>query len=111
MNIWDIGVNKALYEVLPLLARVINPLVLVNLLDLARDPKEMTRVPELMRKGNKKYIMSFCSRCHYYARIAGLGKCKVKRVPTSVPVATHKDQVPRDVVKKVTGKTEGNYFC
>ena len=111
MNIWDIGVSKALYEVLPLLARVINPLVLLNLLDLARDLKKMTEMPELMRKGDKKFIMKFRSRCHYFARIAGLCTSKSERVQASVLVATHKDQVPRDEINEKTRFTEAAIFA
>lgn len=111
MNIWDIGVSKALYEVLPLLARVINPLVLVNLLDLARDSKKLTEVPQLTRKGDKKFVMKFRSRCHYYARIAGFCISESERVQACVPVATHKDQVPSGDIKKESKLTEAAIFA
>ena len=106
MNMWDIGVSKALYEALPLFARFTNPLVLLNLLDLARDSKELAENPKLTIEYKKEFIMRFRSRCHYYVRIAGLSKCKSENVPASVLVATHKDQVPRDKVNQLTRLTE-----
>ena len=105
MNVWDIGVSKALYETLPLFARVTNPLVLLNLLHLARDSKELAKKPKLTIEDKEEFIMRFRSRCHYYVRIAGLCKCKSENVPVSVLVATHKDQVPRDKVNQLTRLT------
>ena len=98
MNVWDIGVHKALYEVLPLLARAFGRLIFVNILDLVRDTKCLDKQPELT---NEKYnpreesdiVMKARSRLHYYIRIAGLTKsAKVDQCPTTLLVATHKDK-------------------
>ena len=99
MNVWDIGVHKALYEVLPLLARAFGRLILVNILDLVRDTKCLDKQPELT---NEKYspreesdiVMKARSRLHYYIRIAGLTKsAKGDQCPTTLLVATHKDKI------------------
>ena len=100
INVWDIGVEKALYETLPLLARVASPLVLVNLFDLHRDVEieKLHQCPNIKNAvdANEK-IMRFRSRCHYFVRIAGLSKREVD-VPTSILVATHRDQVSADKI-------------
>ena len=98
INVWDIGVENALYEVLPLLARVANPLVLVNLLDLPRDAEKLHFCPKISDADVKERIMKFRSRCHYFVRIAGLSKRKEVDTPTSILVATHRDQMPADKV-------------
>ena len=98
MNVWDIGVHKALYEVLPLLARAFGRMILVNILDLVRDSKDLDKQPELT---NEKYnpreesniVMKTRSRLHYYIRIAGLTKsAKDDQCSTTLLVATHRDK-------------------
>jgi len=99
MNVWDIGVHKALYEVLPLLARACGRLILVDVLDLFRDAECLANQPDLTDKRYKQdessIVMKLRSRLHYYIRIAGLTKSAVKReCPSTLLVATHKDKFP-----------------
>lgn len=98
LNVWDIGVSKALYESLPLLARMTSPLVLFNLLDLSRDVGEKLRQqPDLKAIHEEQSIMKGRSRAHYYIRIAGL--CTNKG--GSILIATHKDRVPTTDVQRM----------
>ena len=96
LNVWDIGVSKALFEALPLLARMTNPLVLVNLLDLSRDHgKNLREKPALLEEYREQSIMKGRSRCHYYVRIAGLSMCD----SGSILIATNKDKVLKNEVE------------
>ena len=97
LDVWDIGISKAVFEVFPLLARMTNPLVLVNLLDLSRDyGKTLREKPALLEWYKEQSIMKGRSRCHYYVRIAGLSMCD----SGSILIATHKDKVPKNEVEK-----------
>ena len=102
LNIWDIGINKALYESLPLLARLASPLVLVNLLDLSRDSGPHLREPPDLKQ--QQFVMRFRSRCHYFVRIAGLCKHESK----SILVATHKDKLSDQELCKLKKLTEAS---
>ena len=102
LNVWDIGFNKALHESLPLIARLMQPLVLLDVIDLYRDRGESLRKkPEV--NDNTQSIMRGRSRGHYCVRIAGLcqppGRC--------ILIGTNKDKLPGHVsgvvgVKRLT---------
>lgn len=98
MNVWDIGVHKALYEALPLLARACGRLLLVNVLDLFRDTESLACQPQFADKRYKRdessVVMKLRSRLHYYIRIAGLTKSAKSECPSTLLVATHKDRFP-----------------
>lgn len=99
LNVWDIGVSKALHEAFPLLARLIHPLVLLNLLNLSRDfGKNLRKAPDLKEIHQEQSVMVGRSRGHYYTRIAGLCKSEGR----SILIATHNDKVkPQDRVGRV----------
>jgi len=93
MNVWDIGVQKALYEVLPLLARASSRLILVDVLDLLRDAENLACHPEFGDEQDRSgFLMKLRSRLHYYVRIAGLTKSAKGECPSTLSVATHKDK-------------------
>ena len=95
LNVWDIGVNKALHESLPLIARLINPLILLDLFHLSRDSNKLRHLPDLKDIHKEQFIMNRRSRGHYLIRIAGLcTKCP----GCSILTATCKDKAhPEDV--------------
>jgi ankyrin repeat protein len=94
LNVWDIGVSKALHESLPLIARLINPLVLLDLFQLPRDGKQLKKAPELQPIHEAQSIMKGRSRGHYCIRIAGL----CKSPGCSILIATCKDKAsPEDL--------------
>ena len=99
LNVWDIGVSRALHEAFPLLARLTYPLVLVNVLNLSRDFGEnLRKAPDLKDIHREQSVMVGRSRAHYYTRIAGLCKSEGR----CILIATHKDKVkPQDRVGRV----------
>lgn len=98
LNVWDVGVNKSLYLALPLLARLTKPLILLVLLDLSRDSgKSLRHPPDLKETHRQEDVVMGRSRAHYYVRIAGL--CPTEGA--SIPIATHRDQVPAMDLPKV----------
>ena len=101
LNVWDIGFNKALNESLPLMVRLIHPMLLLNLVNLHRDSgKNLRLLPEV--RNNSQGIMQGRSRGHYCIRIAGLcndpGRC--------VLIGTHKDKLVATEVQQVKKRME-----
>ena len=100
LNVFDIGVSKALYETLPLIARLMHPFVLLNVLDLSRDGQENLRykpdTPE------SEQIMEGRSRGHYYVRISRL--CKAPG--HTIMIGTHRDKLNEGEVERTQHLTE-----
>ena len=102
-NMWDIGFNKALNEALPLIARLMQPFLLLNVLDLSRDGlKELRNLPEKTRQQENQYVMRGRSRGHYFCRICRLCKKKGR----SIMIATHRDKIAEEDVERVSKLTE-----
>ena len=102
LNMWDIGVSKSLNESLPLIARLMNPFVLLNILDLCRDGlKNLRQSPENTKAHKDQHVMQSRSRGHYLCRVCGL----CKNEGQSIFIATHSDKVERDV-ERVARLTE-----
>ena len=94
LNMWDIGVSKSLNESLPLIARLMNPFVLLNVLNLYRDGlKKLRQSPEKSKAHKDQHVMKSRSRGHYLCRVCGLCKNKGQ----SILIATHSNKVERDV--------------
>lgn len=100
INVWDIGISRALYDVLPHLSTIFGRRLLINVLDAERDQGKdnLSRTPYVYRLENEKErdidIMRLHSRLHYYLRIAGCTQ-KAKH-PTAVLVGTHADSASVD---------------
>ena len=94
LNLWDIGVSKSLNESLPLIAQLMNPFVLLNVLDLCRDGlKKLRQSPEISEARKDQHVMQSKSRGHYLCRVCGL----CKNEGQSILIATHSNKVERDV--------------
>ena len=98
INVFDIGANKALYESLPLIARMMNPILLLNVLDLSRDGGERLRdLPDMKDIHERQHILQARSRGHYYVRISAI----CKSPGHTIMIGTHRDRIPkRDVERK-----------
>ena len=103
LNVWDIGFNKALLEALPLIARLMHPFVMLNVLNLSRDKCEnLHRVPVKNNIQEMQLLMKRRSRGHYYVRTLSL--CKPPG--ETVLIGTHRDKIPEEEVEKVMRMTE-----
>ena len=98
LNVFDIGANKALYESLPLIAHLMNPILLLNVLDLSRDGGERLRdLPDMKDIHQRQHILQARSRGHYYVRISAI----CKSPGHTIMIGTHRDKIPkRDVERK-----------
>ena len=98
MNIWDIGINKAVFEIMSLLARKCRGLVLLNVLSLKDDAENLNK--KLSLKDRSRYEGRYSSRkddervlqvqkaITYYARFISV--CNT--LPnSSLLIGTHKD--------------------
>ena len=98
MNIWDIGVNKAVFEIMSLLARKCRGLVLLNLLSLKDDAESLNKKLSLQdrsryqgrysdRKDDER-VLQVQKAITYYARFISV----CNRLPnSSLLIGTHKD--------------------
>ena len=107
-NIWDIGTNKALVEVLQRLGKGLGRLLIVNVLNLKRDADHMNEPPDLEGCEEDKTFMRRRSRVHYSTRMAGIPADKSAAEDTArvLYVLTHADKFEddeerEDAVKKV----------
>ena len=106
MNVWDIGISRALYDVLPYLSIIFDRRLLINVLNANHGQgKDLSRQPYVHKLENEKErdidIMRLHSRLHYYLRIAG---CAQKAShPSAVLVGTHadSDSVDSKSIKKL----------
>ena len=77
LNVWDCGVNRALYEIMPFIAKGCDRLIIASFLDLFRDATKLYAHPDLSNyaKGNESgSLLRMRSRLHYLLRIAGVIK-------------------------------------
>ena len=107
MNIWDIGVNRAVFETMSLLARRCSGLVLVNVLSLEHDAMELNQRLNLQnytryhghysaRKDDER-VMQVQKAVVYYGRFIQV----CNRMPnSSLLVGTHKDELEGDKQKQ-----------
>lgn len=103
INIWDIGVNKAVFETMSLLARRCRSLVLVNVLNLKQDAPALNKRLQLQnfsyyrgryssRKDDER-VMQVQKAIVYYSRFVEV----CNRLPcSSILVGTHKDSFEGD---------------
>jgi len=113
-NIWDIGTNKALVEVLQRLGRGLGRLLIVNVLNLKRDADHMNEPPDLEGCEKDKTFMRRRSRVHYSTRMAGIPaeKSAAEDAARVLYVLTHADKFEddeerEDAVKKVRNAVLG----
>ena len=104
LNLFDIGVSKALNESLPLISRLMQPFVLLNVLNLHRDSlKKLRNLPELTNAHKAQKVMIGRSRGHYYTRINRL----CKEPGQIILIGTHKDKLKeRDAPVRIQKLTE-----
>ena len=99
-NCWDVGVCRAMYTILPLLANVSKRLFLINFLDLSRDGSELFEEPKLDGYGDNDYLMQLRSKLHYLLRIAGLTRETANSVAevlrTTIVVANVREDAKTD---------------
>ena len=97
LTVWDMGLSR---EFVPLIARLLHPFVLLNVLDLSRDTQENLRykpdTPE------SEQIMEGRSRGHYYVRISRL--CKAPG--HTIMIGTHRDKLNEGEVERTQHLTE-----
>ena len=96
VNVWDFGVNRALYHIMPLIAWESNRLVIADFLDLERDGGKLREHPDLTEYGEEgKTLMKLRSRLHYLMRIPGAIKpsADADAKPRVVFVGTHVDKL------------------
>ncbi len=100
LNVIDFGVNRAVYEIIPLIAKGCGRMILLNLLNLSRDADMMRNNPDLSRYSTKhddSHLMQLRSRLHYLLYIASvLMPMKAKpgsKAPKVLLVGTHSDKL------------------
>ena len=101
LSVWDIGFSKALHVALPLIARLMHPFLLLNVINFARDTgSNLRELPEKTYIHEAQKIMQGRSRGHYTMHITGL--CKGR----TFLIGTHKDKVPPNDVPRIKKQTE-----
>lgn len=93
VNIWDIGVNRCLYQLLPEVASFCEHLVVLDVINLERDVPELDEPPVLTNETYKqreddKYVMQLYSRLEYFMLFAGI-KHWLNNESDEVPEATY----------------------
>ena len=103
LNLFDIGVSKALNESLPLISRLMQPFVLLNMLNLHRDGHESLRLlPKLTDVHKAQHVMNGRSRGHYCTRIGGF----CKEPGRSILIGTHRDKLNEEDAHRMKMLTE-----
>ena len=88
INIWDVGVNRALYDFLACGATQCERLVMVLFIDLERDvpqldvPPDMAGKKSYMQRGDDKLVMKIHSRLRYLLVLAGIKRLYSSGSPT-----------------------------
>ena len=77
INLWDAGVNRALYHLLPGVASRCKRLVIVDVIDLERDVPNLYQPPDVLpdeavKRGDAKIVMKLKHRLAYFLMFAGL---------------------------------------
>lgn len=115
MNIWDIGVNKAVFEIMSLLARKCRGLVLLNVLSLKDDAENLNKKLSLQdrscyqgrysaRKDDER-VLQVQNAITYYARFVTV----CNSLPnSSLLIGTHKDshEGNKDSLMKLSAKVK-----
>ena len=88
LNLWDVGVNRSLYQFLPELSGRCESLVILDVLDLERDVPNLDDPPVLSndlykQRGDDKLVMRIYSRLEYFLFYAGL-KCWFNKNPAAM---------------------------
>ena len=101
-NIWKLGPNKAFLEVLQRLGRELKKLLVVNVLNLARDADHMGEPPELVEHREDKTFMKRRPRVHYSTRMAGIpaSMALVEKQPRALYALTHADKFDNEKERK-----------
>lgn len=87
INIWDIGVNRVLYDNLSSVCSQSKRLVMVICLDLERDVAQLNTPPDMMckesysQRGDSKLVMRVQSRLHYILLLAGVKRWFGRQLP------------------------------
>ena len=99
VNIWKLGPNKAFLEVLQRLGRELKKLLLVNVLNLARDANHMGEPPELIEHREDKTFMKRRPRVDYSTRIAGIpaSMALAEKQPRILYALTHADKLDSEI--------------
>lgn len=115
MNVWDIGVNKAVFEIMSLLARQFPGLILLNVLSLKDDAEDLNKKLTLQdrsryqgrysaRKDDER-VMQVQEAITYYVRFV----ISCNRLPnSSLLIGTHKDshEGNKESVMKLSAKVK-----
>lgn len=115
VNIWDVGVNRCLYEFLPVVAGHCEHLLLINVIDLERDVPCLDEPPLLLsetykKRGDDKLVMRLYGRMEYFMLLAGLKRWFNKNptnlmAPEVIVVGTYtKDLAAKNGVEELKRK-------
>ena len=98
LNFWDIGVNRAVIEIVGKVAGNFQHLVLLNILSLQKDCDELYNPPRLgdryykgrySSRGDDKRLMVLLSSLRYFTRCVYVTNCNPE---TTILVGTHADR-------------------
>ena len=98
LNFWDIGVNRAVIEIVGKVAGNFQHLVLLNILSLQKDCDDLYNPPRLgdryykgrySPRGDDKRLMVLLSSLHYFTRCVCVTNCDPE---TTILVGTHADR-------------------
>ena len=100
VNVWDCGVNRALYQFLPGIASRCKRLVMIIVIDLERDVPHLNEPPELKgmspykERGDDELVMQLHSRLRYLLFCAGVKHWYNRdqaftKAPEAVIIGTH----------------------
>ena len=111
MNCWDVGVNKAVFEVLAVLAPMCRNLLLLNVLNLERDTKHLFEPPNLgeeslyrgryTARGDDQMVMKLQTSLYYYLRnITAVSGAHDRPLNLALLVGTFADTLIESEVKE-----------
>ena len=100
VNIWDLGVNRALYDIFPSMACYSDSIVVIDVCDLERDVPNLNRPPDLSKKDDysawkdDRSVLQVESRLYYLTLMAGVKQwyssdTQGGMVPQAVLVGVH----------------------
>ena len=98
LNFWDVGVNRAVFEMLSKVAGKFQNLLLLNVLSLEKDCDDLYKPPYLgdtypegrcSLRGDDKRLMALLTSLHYFVRCVFLTNCEPQ---STIVVGTHADK-------------------
>lgn len=98
LNFWDVGVNRAVSEILSKVAGKFQNLLLLNVLSLEKDCDHLYKPPYLgdtypegrySLRGDDKRLMALLTSLHYFVRWVLLTNCEPQ---STIVVGTHADK-------------------